>query len=266
MWAFVGIAVLFVVTIVAFVKALSHSSQFNRAPAKWWFAGTILSFGLLGLMVAWTFTRRSGAAPNQPSPLALGVLLGYALGAWIGVLIFPLSLGRALYKIKHGDDFTITHIRKPRTQYQYEPQEYQCGKCKGYLPEPVGKCPHCGAWLGGTEVHYARGTPLPKLTTTATFNTTRLAGVLVYLWLLLNMVFAVTVLVVKHSLTWPETLVLALPSLVVLLVVDLAIVGIALLVRRRCVKLGGHVTRETLYQQIASTPAPEGLCPLSPAA
>lgn len=226
--------------VVALVQALSSGRDRHR---RWWLAGALLATAVVGVLLPAVIDQ---LAPDRSNIewISQSYAECYVFAAIVCVFLFPMHIGRALYKVIYGDDVTVTQTRKPREQREYSTAGYRCGKCGRALAAPVPQCPHCGVRFGGQRNEYLRGTPPPKPTTTTTRNATPLAGVLLLVLLGLDVLFGVALFEIRNLVAQSDDMAVYIGGGVV---ANVVIIAAAVLLVRRYAMVSGRVERTSYY-------------------
>ncbi len=233
-----AIVLLFVV--MAVVEALSSGRD---RPRRWWLVGALLATVVIGILLPALIDQ---LVPDRSSieDISQTYAQFYLVASLVCVFLFPLHIGRALYKVEHGEDVTVTHTRKPRAQHAYSTAGYRCGKCRGVLPGSVPRCPHCGVRFGGQQNEYLPGTPPPKPTTTTTRNATPLAGVALLLLLVFDVLCGVALFEINDVPRYSDDVAVHAG---LALAANAVIVVVAVLLAKRYSKVNGRVERTSYY-------------------
>lgn len=230
--------------VIAMIQALADRNRYGNS-SKWWFLSALIAVVVAGIIMPITIESLFSNLSISMEGIALSFIQSYLWGSIIGIIFFPVQVGRALYKIIYKDDVTITHTRIPRVQHQYVNAGYRCGKCGGSLPGEVSRCPHCGVQFSGMRNQYLKGTPPPKETTKTTRNTTPLAGFSLLVLLLLDMVYGISLFEIWHRISmWDSTSVIYIVGGPI---INLIIVGIAVFLMGRYAKTRGNIERVSYY-------------------
>jgi uncharacterized CHY-type Zn-finger protein len=234
-------AVFLILLVVTLIKSLSDDDYHDRQ--KWWFIGALSSTIVIGFLVAITIEKFFPDSQEFIESISSTYIFLCFLGSPIGILFFPVQLGRAFYKIFEGRDVIITHTHKPLKQHEYENVGYQCGKCFNSISSPESTCPHCGVRFSGLDTQYLGAHPKP--TTTKSRNTTPFAGFSTLALLLLNMLYGVSLFQIRQQLIFSSTI-----SHIYILggaAVNLIIIAIAVFLTKRYAKLHGGIQRVSYY-------------------
>jgi hypothetical protein len=234
------LALVLILLVVATIQSLYDDYHHKQ---KWWFIGALSATIVIGGFMPMTIETVFPGSRTFVESISLSYIQDFLYGSVIGIIFFPSQLGRALYKIFEENDLEITYIRKPREQHQYTTVGYRCGNCGKSLSESVSQCPYCGVRFGSTREQY-NGAP-PKPTTTKTRNTTPSAGFSMFVLLLLDMLYGVSLFEIRQQLTLFDTM-----SLVYIFggaVVNLIIIGIAVLLMKKYTKVRGRIERVSYY-------------------
>lgn len=234
------IAFFLILLVVTLIKSLSGDYFGNQT---WWFIGALSATIGIGIFLPVAIEKVFTGSRVLVEGISLTYIQYFMYGSIVGIIFFPSQLGRAFYKIFEGDDLEITHTHKPSEQNQYKTIGYQCGNCGKSLSESVSQCPYCGVRFGGTRSQYL-GAP-PKPTTTTTRNTTPFAGFSMFILLLLDMLYGVSLFGIRQKLTLSDT-----TSLVYIfggMAVNLIIIGIAVLLMKKYTKLHGRIEKVSYY-------------------
>ena len=233
-----AIVLLFVV--IAVVEALSSGRD---KPRRSWLVGALLATAVAGILLPGVVDE---LVPDRSSIEGISQTYAqfYLVASLVCIFLLPMHIGRALYKVEYGNDVTVTHTRKPRAQLAYSTAGYRCGKCRGALPGPVSRCPHCGVRFGGQQNEYLPGTPPPKPTTTTTRNATPLAGVALLLLLVLDVLCGVALFEINDIPPYSDDVAVHAG---LALAANAVIVVAAVLLAKRCSKVNGRVERTSYY-------------------
>jgi hypothetical protein len=233
-------AIMALFVVLAVVQALSSGRDRHR---RWWLAGALLATAVVGVLLPAVIDQLT---PDRSSIEAISQSYAefYVFAAVVCVFLFPMPVGRALYKVFYGGDVTVTHTRKPREQREYATAGYRCGKCGWALAAPAPQCPHCGVRFGGQRNEYLRGTPPPKPTTTTTRNATPLAGVLLLVLLGLDMLLGVALFEIRDLVAHSDDMAVYVVGAVV---ANVVIIAAAVLLARRYALVNGALERTSYY-------------------
>lgn len=241
-----------IVLVIAVVEALSGrrgglSRDRGPGPAgrKWWFAGALATAAAGGALMPVTIGEVFPGEQSRITEISVAALRCLLYASILAVAFLPVQTGRVFYKISRDDDVTITRVRKPKVEHQYQVAGYRCGQCGRPLPERSPTCPHCGARFNVSREEYLPGTPRPKRTETTSHGTAAWAGFCLLLLLLADMAYGAALYEARQRLFQPGGA--ALLTVLAVPVANLVIIALAAWFARRYAKVRGHVERTTYY-------------------